>query len=178
MRKTKTTPIVNVVGTLSDLLLGKETPVKYEDPRNPISTVQINGHSFPNALVDLGATINILTTTTCNILGITALEPTTTLLKLADCSVIRLEGTLQDVMVSVDTWEYPTDFLIINPRNELDGHPLILGRPWLATADAYISCQTGSMTITRGNDVKNLALYPPAQPSLTTIKPRSNLQHT
>lgn len=162
MRKKKTTATVHVVGTLSYLLLGKETPVKYEDPGNPIVTVQINGHSFPNALVDLGAAINILTTTNCNILGITALEPTTTLLELANRSVIRPEGTLQDVMVFVDTWEYPTDFLIINPRNQLDGHPLILGRPWLATADAYISCQIGSMTINRGNDVKILALYPPS----------------
>ena len=32
-----------------------ETPVKYEDPGNPIVTVQINGQFFPNALVDLGA---------------------------------------------------------------------------------------------------------------------------
>jgi len=28
------------------------------------------------------------------------------------------------------------------------------------------------MTITRGNDVKNLALYPPAQPSLTIVRTR------
>eukprot|EP00253_Pinus_taeda_P024783 PITA_24783 len=150
----------------------KETPVKYEDPGNPIVIVQINGHSFPNALVDLGATINIITTTTCEMLGITALEPTTTLLELANHSVIRPKGTLPDVMVSVDTWEYPKDFLIINPRNLLDGHPLILGRPWLATADTYISGWTGSMTITRGYDVKNIALYPPSHPSLTIVKTR------
>eukprot|EP00253_Pinus_taeda_P007449 PITA_07449 len=55
-------------------------------------------------------------------------------------------------MVSVDSWEYPTDFLIINPKTRLDGHPLILGRPWLATADAYIGCQQGNMTITKGPD--------------------------
>lgn len=110
VRKTKITPTVHVVRTLSDLMLGKETPVKYEDLGNPILTVQINGFSFPNALVDIGATINILTTETCEVLGITTLEPTTTLLELADHLVIRPEGTLQDVMVSVDSWEYPTDF--------------------------------------------------------------------
>lgn len=102
--------------------------------------VKINGKLFPNALVYLGAAINILTTTTCQKLGITSLEPTTTLLELADRSVVKPEGTLQDVMVSVDSWEYPVDFLIINPKNWLDGHPLILGRPWLETADAYIGC--------------------------------------
>eukprot|EP00253_Pinus_taeda_P035930 PITA_35930 len=73
-------------------------------------------------------------------------------------------------MVSVDSWECPTDFLIINPKTRLDGHPLILGRPWLATVDAYISSRQGNMTINKGPDVKNLVLYPPAQPSLPTIK--------
>ena len=109
-------PIVQVVGTLSNLLSGKETPIKYEDPGNPIVTVQIYGQTFPNSLVDLGAAINILTTTTCQKLGITSIEPTSTLLELADQSMVRLEGTLHDVMVSVDSWEYPTDFLIINPK--------------------------------------------------------------
>eukprot|EP00253_Pinus_taeda_P008113 PITA_08113 len=73
-------------------------------------------------------------------------------------------------MVSVDSWEYPTDFLIINPKTQLDGHPLILGRPWLATADAYICCRQGNMIITKGADIKNLVLYPPAQPSITIVK--------
>ena len=125
-------------------------------------TVQIHGQLFPNALVDLGAAINILTTTTCQKLGITSLEPTTTLLELADRLVVKPKGTLQDVMVSVDSWEYPADFLVIKLKNRLEGHMLILGRPWLETTNAYIGCRQGNMTITRGNYVKNLALYPPA----------------
>jgi len=138
-RKIKTNPTVHVVSTLSDLFSGRETPVKYEDPRNTMVTVQINGCSFPNPLVDLGVAINILTNITCQKLGITSLDPTITLLELANRSVVKPKGALQDVMVSVDSWEYPADFLIINPRNRLDGHPLILGRPWLATANAYVS---------------------------------------
>ena len=45
-RRTKTNPTVQIVGTLSDLLSGMETPVKYEDPGNPIVTVKINGQSY------------------------------------------------------------------------------------------------------------------------------------
>ena len=82
--RTITNPTVQIVGTLSKLLSGMETPVKYEELGNPIGTVQIHWQLFPNALVDLGAAINILTTTTCQKLGITSLEPTTTLLELAD----------------------------------------------------------------------------------------------
>ena len=169
-RNAANNPRVQLVCTLSDLLSGKETPIKYEDPGNPIVTVQIYGQTFPNALVDLGAAINILTTTTCKKLGITSVEPTSTLLELADQSVVRPEGMLHDVIVSVDSWEYPTNFLVINPKSRLDGHPLILGRPWLATADAYIGCRQGNMTITREANIKNLALYPSAHPSVTMIK--------
>ena len=68
-------PRVQVVGTLSDLLSGKETPIKYEDLRNLIVTIQIYGQTLSNALVDLEAAINILTTTTCQNLGITSVEP-------------------------------------------------------------------------------------------------------
>jgi hypothetical protein len=126
-RKTKNPSTVHVVGTLSDLILGKQEPVKYTDPGNPVVTVQIQGCFFPNTLVDLGATINILTIETCNVLGITSFEPTSIMLELADRSVVKPVGTLQDIAISVDSWEYPADFLVINPRSRLDGHPLILG---------------------------------------------------
>jgi len=76
---------------------------KMLEPGNPIVTLQINGFSFTNALVDLEATINILTTTTSQKLCSTSLDRTATLLELADRSVVRPEGTLCDVMVSVDS---------------------------------------------------------------------------
>lgn len=47
-RKIKLTPTIHVIGTLPDLLSGRETPVKYVDPGNPIIMVKINGCS-PNA---------------------------------------------------------------------------------------------------------------------------------
>ena len=138
INKTKAAPTVHVAGALSDLSLGKEPPMKYEDPRNPIVTVKISGHSFPNTLVGLGVAINILNIGACKTLDILALEPTTTLLELADRSVMRPKGILQDILVYVESWEYPTNFLVINPKNRMDRHPLILGRPWFATVDAYI----------------------------------------
>ena len=163
-------PTIHVVVMLSDLLLGKVSLVKYEDPGNPIVTMKNYRHSFPNTLVNLGAAINILTAGACEKLGISALEPTTTLLELADRYVIRPEGIVQDIMVSVDSWEYLVDFLVINPKNRMEGHPLILGRPWLATTDAYIGCRASNMTITRGDSIQNIIIYPPSKPSLPLVK--------
>jgi hypothetical protein len=74
---------VHVVGALSNLILGRQEPVKYADPGNTIVTVQIQGCSFPNTLVDFGASINILTMETCNTLGFNSFEPTTIMLQLA-----------------------------------------------------------------------------------------------
>jgi hypothetical protein len=64
----------------------------------------------------------------------------------------------------VESWNYPVDFTVLQPKTKLGGHPLILGRPWLATTDAFISCRSGSMTISNGYETKKLTLYPHATP--------------
>ena len=65
-------------------------------------------------------------------------------------------------MVSLISWEYPTDFMIIQPKL-MEGHPMILGRPWLATADAYIGCRKREMIISNGLATKKITLHPPTQ---------------
>lgn len=95
-----------------------------------------------------------------------SLRKTSIVLQLADCSTVTPKGIVENVMVSIDSREYPTDFLVLQPKEKLAGYPLILGRPWLATADAYISCRARSMTIKNGHMSKQLVLYPPTQPLL------------
>ena len=85
------------------------------------------------------------------------------LLQLADRYVVEPDGVLEDISVSLDSWEYPIDFMILTPKNNLGGHPLILGRPWLAIANAFISCISGHMYIFDVNSTKKLTLYPPAR---------------
>jgi len=68
-------------------------------------------------------------------------------------------------MVSINSWECPADFLVFQPKAKFNGYPLILGRPWLAIVDAYISCRAGNMNIKNGHLSKQMVLYPPAQPS-------------
>lgn len=53
--------------------------------------------------------------------------------------------------------------MILTPKSNLGGHPLILGKPWLATANAFISCRSGDMYISDGNSTKKFNLYPPAK---------------
>jgi hypothetical protein len=107
--------------------------------------------------------MNVMTLETMRHLNLQNLQPTTMVLELADRSKVVPEGILEDITVSLDSWEYPVDFLVLQPKSNLGGHPLILGRPWLATADAFIGCRTGNMIISHGTERKRITLYPPAQ---------------
>lgn len=85
---------------------------------------------------------------------------------MVDHSTIKPEGFIEDLIISVESWNYPAEFVVLQTKNKLGGHPLILGRPWLATADAFISCRSGSMTISNGCETKQLTLYPHATPMI------------
>ena len=52
---------INVIGQLSDLMLGQVICPKYLDPGSPIVDVHINGTIIPHTLIDLGAAINEMT---------------------------------------------------------------------------------------------------------------------
>ena len=102
-------------------------------------------------------------------LNIYNIKPTPTILELVDRSKVKLEGVIDDVIVSIDSWEYPVDFIILQPKSNLGRHPLILGRPWSTTTYAFIGCREGSMIISKENESKQISLYPPAK-SITELE--------
>jgi hypothetical protein len=160
---------VHMEGDLSKLMIGKSPPPKYGDPGNPTFIVKIGHTSIPHVLIDLGAEINTMPIETTQLLQLrTQVQPTPTILELADHSTIRPEGVIDDLVISLDSWEYPTDFVVLQPKTRLGGHPLILGRPWLATVDSFIGCRSSSMTISDGYNIKNLTLYLHATPNAET----------
>ncbi|XP_070045173.1 uncharacterized protein [Nicotiana tomentosiformis] len=72
------------------------------------------------------------------------------LLQLADRTVKRPFGILDDVLVQVAMFVFPADFVILDCRVD-DEIPIILGRPFLATGRALIDCETGELKM-RLND--------------------------
>lgn len=58
--------------------------------------------------------------------------------------------------------------MVLTPKNNLGGHPLILGRPWLAIVDAFIGCRLGDMFISNGCYTKKFTLFPPARTTIET----------
>eukprot|EP00253_Pinus_taeda_P004093 PITA_04093 len=166
-RKAKEPFTVHVIGELTALMTEKDPPVKYGDPGNPTLIVQVGKTFVSKVLVDLVAAINIMKLETTQLLQLKHLiRETPTILELDDRSTIKPEGVIEDLVISVESWNYTADFVVLQNKTKLGGHPLILGRPWLATADAFINCRSGSMTISNGQETKQLTLYPHATPMI------------
>ena len=91
-RKKKDPTIVHVVGKLADIMLGKLITPKYSDLGSPVVDVSINGQSIKNSLIDLGASINVMTKDTMKKLKIEGLRATPIILQLVDNSTITLVG--------------------------------------------------------------------------------------
>lgn len=140
-------------------MLEKVAIPKYFNPGSPVVTVTIHGIQVQNALVDLGASINVMIKEVLSRLHIVGLKETPTILQLTDSSTIKPYGMIEDVIVTLNSWEYLVDFVVLSLKYSMGGYPLILGRPWLATTYAYISCQSRKMTISNGVHTKNLTLY-------------------
>ena len=114
------------------------------------------------ALLDLGASVNLLPYSMYKQLGLRELKPTTITLSLADRSVKIPKGIVKDVLIKVDKFYYPIDFVVLDTEPVAGGTnhvPIILGRPFFATSNAIINCQNGVMQLTFGNMTLELNIF-------------------
>ena len=139
-----------------------KTTVKYKDPGCPTILVNIGGISVEKALLDLGASVNLFPYSMYKKLGLGELKPTSITLSLADMSIKIPKGTIEDVLIQVDRFYYPVDFVLLDTEPVAVGAnhvPIILGRPFLDTLNAIINCRNGVMQLTFGNMTLELNIF-------------------
>ena len=108
-------------------MMGGVLAAKSYDPNSPFINVEIKNTLISNTLIDLGDAINVMTCKTMQALGLMGLRGTPTILQLANRSTINPDGILEDVVIFMDLWEYPSDFMVLQPKTSMGGYPLILG---------------------------------------------------
>ena len=143
-------------------IIQSKTPVKYKDLGSPTISVNIGGTCIDKALLDLGASVNLLPYSVYKQLGLGELKPTYITLSLANRSVKIPKGIVEDVLVKVDKFYYPLDFVVLDTEPIASGPnhvPIILGRPFLATANAIINCRNGVMQLPFGNMTLDLNIF-------------------
>ncbi|RDX77632.1 hypothetical protein CR513_42210, partial [Mucuna pruriens] len=107
----------------------KNCKKKCRDPRIFSIPCTIGNCTYADAMLDLGASINVMPTSIYKSLNFGDLEPAGMTIQLANRSVVQPLGVLEDVLVQVNELIFPTDFYILDMEDDTSrkGSTLILG---------------------------------------------------
>ena len=148
--------VVNLTATCS-AVIKKTLPEKMKDPRSFTIPCVIGEFEFQKALCDSGASINLMPLFVAKKLSLGELTPTTVTLQMADRTMAKPEGVIEDVLVKVGKFIFPVDFIILDMEEDSQV-PLLLGRPFLATGAALIDMQKGFLTLRVGEEAADFNL--------------------
>ena len=101
----------------STSLIQNNLPLKYKDPGSPTISIVVGNSKLGHALVDSGVSVNLLPYSVYVELGLGELEPTNITLQLADRSVKIPKGIVKDVLVQVDKFYFPVDFVVLDTQS-------------------------------------------------------------
>ncbi|KAI3448699.1 hypothetical protein Pfo_005364 [Paulownia fortunei] len=149
--------IVNLTGECS-AILQKKLPQKLKHPWSFTIPCTIGGSFFDKALCDLGASINLMPLFIFRKLGIGEVKPSTITLQLADRSLTYSRGVVEDVLVKVDKFIFPVDFMVLDMEEDQE-ISLILGRPFHTTRRALIDVQRSEFTLRVDEDEVMFNIY-------------------
>ncbi|XP_052171601.1 uncharacterized protein LOC127787578 [Diospyros lotus] len=96
----------------SSTILQNKLPPKLKDLESFTIPYTIGSLFFERALCDLGATINLIPYSIFRTLGLGEEKPTRISLQLPDQSVKHPRGIIEDILVKVDKFIFPADFVI------------------------------------------------------------------
>ncbi|XP_052626791.1 uncharacterized protein LOC111917753 [Lactuca sativa] len=146
---------------LLDAIKQKRMPPKCKDPGVFTVPCKLGNLYVPHAMLDLGASINVLPYSVYKSIGIGTLTKTGVIIQLADRSIVHPKGVLEDVLVQVNEIVFPADFYVLDIGD--DDHPssssILLGRPFLKTARTKIDVYNGTLSMEFDGEVINFNIY-------------------
>ncbi|RYQ84409.1 hypothetical protein Ahy_B10g103718 [Arachis hypogaea] len=123
-----------------------ELPTKRKEPGSFHIPCAIGETIFDKGLCDLRASINLMPLSLMKKLQINKLMPIDVVIRLADKTQKQAVGVVKNVLVKVGNYFLPTYFVILEMEDS-HLHPIILGRPFLATARALIDVEIGELIL-------------------------------
>ncbi|KAG8483835.1 hypothetical protein CXB51_023321 [Gossypium anomalum] len=139
-------------------ILQNKLPNKLKDPGSFTIPCLIGSLSVKNALADLGANINVMPYKIFKQLSLGKPKQTSMSIQLADKTIRFRRGIIEDLLVKIDKFIFPIDFVVLDIEENSDV-PLILGRPFLATARTIINVGTGELTLRVGDETITLQAH-------------------
>ncbi|XP_042396548.1 uncharacterized protein LOC121986661 [Zingiber officinale] len=158
-KKLKGNELISMGKNVSALL--QSVPQKCEDPGVFTVPCVIGDCIFEDAMLDLGASINVMPKSVFQSLRIGPLQPTGVVIQLANRSQAHPAGVIEDVLVKVRELIFLADFYILDMEGDVLANraPLILGRPFLKTARTKIDVHAGTLSMEIGDTVVRFSIF-------------------
>ncbi|XP_070013108.1 uncharacterized protein [Nicotiana sylvestris] len=138
-KRTTKNEVVNVTHQVSSII-ATSTVQNKEDPGAFTIPCTIGARDFARGLCDNVASINLMPLAIYKQVRLGMPRPTSMRLQMADRSIERPVGIVDDVLVKVGKFHLPADFVILDCAVDKE-IPIILGRPFLATGRALMDSE-------------------------------------
>ncbi|XP_058783961.1 uncharacterized protein LOC131658713 [Vicia villosa] len=109
-------------------VIQRTTPRKESDPRRVTLPLNNGGNFTGDGLIDLGSSINLIPLSIVKKLWNIVMKPTRMTLQLADKSITSPYGVVQDLLVKVDKFFFPVDFVVVDMEEDHEMQPAKRGR--------------------------------------------------
>ncbi|XP_014511688.1 uncharacterized protein LOC106770388 [Vigna radiata var. radiata] len=136
---------IEVQGNCS-AIIQEMLPPKLQDLGSFTIPCTIGELEVGKALIDLVASINLMPFSMFKRIEGLELRPIRMTLQLADRSLKYPYEVVEDVLVKVDKFLFPVDFVIMEMEENVDA-PLILGRPFMKTTRILIDVENGKLKV-------------------------------
>ncbi|XP_070049446.1 uncharacterized protein [Nicotiana tomentosiformis] len=152
-RKIEDTTIFKLIEHCNTILQNK-LPQKCGDPGSFTIPCSLGTLNFDKSLCDSGASTNLMPLSIYRKLEnkIGEIRPATISLQLADQTTIIPERIVEDVLVRVDKFVFPVDFIVVKIKENKE-FPLILGRLFLATGKEILDIHDRKLMLRVGEEV-------------------------
>ncbi|XP_016500490.1 uncharacterized protein LOC107818924 [Nicotiana tabacum] len=146
-RKLEETKVVKLNAHCSAILQNK-IPQKCGDPGSFPIPYSLGSKNFDKALCDSGASINLMPLSVFKKLEgeLGVIKSVSVSLQLAYQTTIIPEGIIEDILVRVDKFVFPVDFIVVDMEVNKEV-PLILGIPFLYTSRAILDIYEGQLML-------------------------------
>ncbi|CAN6570222.1 unnamed protein product [Malus baccata var. baccata] len=158
-RRISTKEVVKVGENVS-AILQRKLPPKCKDPGSFTIPCVIGNSRFESAMLDLGASINVMPYSIYASMNLGALKNDGVIIQLADRSNAYPNGVLEDVLVQVNHLIFPADFYVLemDESDHAPSLPILFGRPFMTTDRTKIDVYNGTLTMEFDGEVINFNL--------------------
>ncbi|XP_073017848.1 uncharacterized protein [Primulina eburnea] len=147
------------IGEHVSAVIQKTIPIKCSDPGMFSIPCTIGDIRHEKAMLDLGASINVMPDSVYNYLELGPLTETGIVIQLADRSTVYPRGVIEVVLVKVANLVFPAHFYVLDMENDDLNSQILLGRLFLKTSKSIINVNSGTITMEFDGEIEKFNIY-------------------